>query len=139
MAVKVDESKCTGCGICVDVCSVEAIVIDQVAKVDAETCIDCGACMDECPNDAIIMPEIEIASSARNPYSAPLSPIPTIPNGSNPNTPWTSAGQSVINQPTKGGLLEQVFDFFGKSAGQGRGRKKGGGGKSGRGKGRHGR
>ena len=138
MAANVDESKCDGCGICVDVCPVEAIVIDQIAKIDADTCIDCGACVDECPNNAIIILENEIASSTRNLYPAQPSPIPAIPHGSNPNTPLTSAGQSGVKQENKSGLLGQVFDFFRKSAGQGRGQKKSGDRGGGRGSGRRG-
>ena len=53
MAAVVDEAKCTGCGICVDECPVEAITLDDVVKIDPEVCTDCGRCIEECPNDAI--------------------------------------------------------------------------------------
>lgn len=54
MAVKIDESKCTGCGACVEACPVDALKIENgKAKVDADTCIDCGTCVDECPVEAI--------------------------------------------------------------------------------------
>lgn len=57
MAAQVDTEKCTGCGLCVDTCPVEAIKQDDdTTKVDKDLCTDCGTCVDECPNDAISVP-----------------------------------------------------------------------------------
>ena len=57
MAVQIDGEKCTGCGLCVDACPVEAISLENdKVKVDAEKCVDCGQCVEECPNEAIKMP-----------------------------------------------------------------------------------
>lgn len=53
MAVTIDKEKCTGCGLCEQVCPVDAIKIDKVVKVDEDVCVDCGTCISECPNDAI--------------------------------------------------------------------------------------
>ncbi len=53
--VKIDESKCTGCGLCVDACPVKAITLEAVAKIDEGLCRGCCVCMDECPNDAICL------------------------------------------------------------------------------------
>lgn len=52
--VKVIESECVACGVCVDVCPQDAIVVDDVAVIDQNKCVDCGACVDECPSDAIV-------------------------------------------------------------------------------------
>lgn len=53
MAAKVDESACSGCGVCAATCPVSAITVDGTAKVNADECIDCGACAGECPCSAI--------------------------------------------------------------------------------------
>ena len=53
--VVVDTQECTGCGICVDVCPVEAISqVDGVAHVNADECTECLTCVDECPVEAIL-------------------------------------------------------------------------------------
>ena len=55
--MKVDTQECTGCGICVDACPVEAISLnDDRAVIDEDECTECGVCVDECPNDAISLP-----------------------------------------------------------------------------------
>ena len=136
MAVTVDESKCNGCGMCFDVCPVEAITVDQVAKIDSATCIDCGSCVAECPNDSISMDEMAAAQSARSSCSPPPSQIPTMRDETLPNRFLTSDGQPGFRQVNRGDLLKQISNFFGKPTGQGRGRGKGRGGRGGRGKGR---
>ena len=63
MAVRVDESKCSGCGDCVPVCAVEALRLeDSMVKLLEEECIDCGACIDECPTGALSMEDEPVAA-----------------------------------------------------------------------------
>jgi predicted Fe-Mo cluster-binding NifX family protein/ferredoxin len=49
----IDSSKCAGCGICEDVCPVNAITIKGQAVVNPDVCTGCAACVYECPNAAI--------------------------------------------------------------------------------------
>ncbi|MBN1621492.1 MAG: 4Fe-4S binding protein [Endomicrobiales bacterium] len=56
MAVKIDKTKCTGCGACKDVCALEAIDIkDNKAVIIDDKCVECNACVDQCPTQAISM------------------------------------------------------------------------------------
>ncbi|MCP4761393.1 MAG: ferredoxin family protein [archaeon] len=59
LEVKVDESKCDGCGTCLEVCVFKGReVLDGKAHVDPEFCLGCGRCESVCPNGAISV-EIE--------------------------------------------------------------------------------
>ena len=53
MAAKVTKEKCTGCGECVEVCPVEAIIIENTKAVISEDCIECGVCVENCTQEAI--------------------------------------------------------------------------------------
>jgi len=46
--VKVQEDKCTQCGLCVAKCKVD------IRKVGDQECISCGECVDVCPTGAIV-------------------------------------------------------------------------------------
>ena len=56
---RVDEDKCTSCGICAKVCPYNAITVDKKNKRPAvvieAACAGCGTCAAECPSDAIDM------------------------------------------------------------------------------------
>ena len=55
VTLKLDESKCTGCLRCLDVCphAVLAASNGGVAIVDRDACMECGACATNCPVEAI--------------------------------------------------------------------------------------
>jgi NAD-dependent dihydropyrimidine dehydrogenase PreA subunit len=59
--IKIDEEKCTGCGLCVPGCAEEAIkIIDGKAKLVSEVfCDGLGACIGECPEGALSIEERE--------------------------------------------------------------------------------
>ncbi len=58
----VDESQCTGCGICHEErCRVGAITpVDGKVRIDAGRCIGCGQCAGHCPADAIALKKREM-------------------------------------------------------------------------------
>src|SRR6056297_177647 len=50
----IDREKCTACGLCVKVCPVDAIMVqDKLYSIDQETCIRCGECRNACRFEAI--------------------------------------------------------------------------------------
>lgn len=59
----IDESKCNGCGKCVNVCPVEAMMLVssndprhpkmKKAKVDQDVCLGCGVCKRSCSHEGI--------------------------------------------------------------------------------------
>ncbi|MBN1423996.1 4Fe-4S binding protein [Candidatus Fermentibacteria bacterium] len=59
----VDGSTCTACGVCVELCPVEAVSLQPcseseswvgtVARVDESRCLGCGLCARRCPSEAI--------------------------------------------------------------------------------------
>jgi NAD-dependent dihydropyrimidine dehydrogenase PreA subunit len=54
MKYQIDESLCTGCGLCVNVCPVRAIRLSDVAHIEIDSCTGCGACANVCKKGAII-------------------------------------------------------------------------------------
>jgi ferredoxin len=50
----IDKGMCVGCGICVEECPVDAIVMeDELAEIDMNDCIHCGRCHDVCDEEAV--------------------------------------------------------------------------------------
>lgn len=62
--ITADVKSCTGCGICVDVCPMQILGMDdtgrKVSLQDPDSCINCRACVNRCPNDSLfLVPETE--------------------------------------------------------------------------------
>ena len=55
MKIVIDKEKCTGCGICVDSCAMEAIKVNVKARIDYIRCVNCKMCITICPTKAIVL------------------------------------------------------------------------------------
>ena len=55
VTLKLDQDKCTGCGMCLEVCPHEVFKMNtRHAEIrDRDACMECGACSRNCPFDAI--------------------------------------------------------------------------------------
>jgi ferredoxin len=47
------KERCSVCGLCADVCPVEAISQFGPYVIDPKKCTGCGICRDDCPSGAI--------------------------------------------------------------------------------------
>jgi MinD superfamily P-loop ATPase len=111
---KIDREKCTGCGICLNVCSVKAItLVNGKAQIDKEKCTNCGVCAPACPADAIYS---DLNSDARIQQDFPPGQGPAFP------------GSSAVGG-TGRGLGRGMGRGLGKGPRDGRGGGRGGGGR----------
>ena len=53
--LNIDRSKCTKCGICIDICPNNALELrdDEPELTHPELCTECGVCEDQCPSRSI--------------------------------------------------------------------------------------
>ena len=57
VTLNLDEKKCIGCSMCLEVCPHQVFKIDsQKARIQyRDRCMECGACTRNCPVEAIIV------------------------------------------------------------------------------------
>ena len=68
--------KCAGCGVCEDVCPVEAVQVSNgVARIDQDRCNECEACVEACPNEAIL---VVIEPAEEKALSLHEKPVPKV-------------------------------------------------------------
>jgi ferredoxin len=106
--LKVDFEKCTGCGTCLDACSVEAIsLLTGKAVIDHKVCNACGECALVCPAEAIISIEAPIPAEVVPSRSISVRQAqPVAVYRSQKITPWIGAMLTVASRE----LLPRVAD-----------------------------
>jgi len=98
--ISIDESKCDGCGLCVEACHEGALaLVDGKAKlVRPNFCDGMGDCLPACPQDAISF--VESGPSESIPMAQPL--MAGMPNMSVPGVQW----------PIQLALVSPMSDFL---------------------------
>jgi electron transport complex protein RnfB len=78
---QVDAEACSGCEMCVDRCSMDAITMntEEIAQIDMQRCIGCGLCVSSCPEQALSLEQKQADSIAvpprRSEFMRPSSEI----------------------------------------------------------------
>ncbi|MEK7373768.1 MAG: 4Fe-4S dicluster domain-containing protein [Thermodesulfobacteriota bacterium] len=103
--IKIDETKCDGCGNCVTGCHEGALqVIDGKARLISDLlCDGLGACIGECPQDAI-----KIETRAAEPYDEVKVMDGMVKHG--PNT--IKAHLKHLKDHAQKTFLKQAFDYL---------------------------
>ncbi len=57
MSVEIDLEECNGCGICVQICPLDCLRMDENKKafMKYDECWSCGSCTLDCPVEAITL------------------------------------------------------------------------------------
>lgn len=98
MSAVVNQEKCAGCGVCIEVCPVQAISLNlkRKAQINSEKCIECGKCARECPNQAI-----ELVQETTYPLVQRDLPQPIV-------SPQRGDATAVESKSQPGGTLRSV-------------------------------
>lgn len=59
----IDQEKCTGCGLCLKSCAVNALSVKNESAAVSDVCVMCGVCVDVCPFNAILIEKKEAAET----------------------------------------------------------------------------
>lgn len=118
--IKIDQERCVGCGICVNVCSEGIEIIDGKARIKNQNADCLKNAVNACPRGAILIDEEETENKDTN-----------NPNLDHNQSHWTGQGAGQSEGFGMGRRFNQ-----GRGMGKGMGRGRGFGGGRGQGRGR---
>jgi Fe-S-cluster-containing hydrogenase component 2 len=93
--ITIDETRCTGCGVCLSLCPQEAIVLEaERAEIRQELCSSCGICISACPQGAIR--EADLVPVIRLPARPEQKPVVKVPPGGSERVPARARRLEVV-------------------------------------------
>lgn len=124
--IKIDEDKCTGCGICAMACHEGAIKIEKgkAKLIRDDYCDGLGDCLPACPTGAISFEEREalpyneeavkanIASKTKLPCGCPGSMEQSIKRATSDEGSCVTVGTQLINWPVQIKLASPAASYF---------------------------
>lgn len=101
--IRIDETRCDGCGLCVEACPTGAIrLVDRVARVEQSLCRGCEACLEACPQGAILSvqepTEILEPVPVRTSSPVPVRPAPLTDRPAGRLLPWVGAALAFVGR-----------------------------------------
>ncbi|MBN2258020.1 MAG: 4Fe-4S binding protein [Anaerolineaceae bacterium] len=79
MKMIIDQSLCKGCGVCVSICPVDAIVMHAgKAFINRSKCTSCLLCIEACPTGALQQVQVDDRMVTRDPASSHVVQSQTI-------------------------------------------------------------
>jgi Fe-S-cluster-containing hydrogenase component 2 len=93
--IVIDEARCTGCGVCLNLCPQEAIVLEtERAAINQELCSGCGVCISACPQRAI--QEADLVPVTRLPARPEREPAVEVSSGRSVRVPARTRPLEVV-------------------------------------------
>jgi Fe-S-cluster-containing hydrogenase component 2 len=93
--IVIDEARCTGCGVCLNLCPQEAIVLEaERAAINQELCSGCGICISACPQGAI--QEADLVPVTRLPARPEREPVVKVPSSGPVRVPARTRPLQVV-------------------------------------------
>ncbi len=118
MVISINQSQCSGCGICLDGCPNDAIqLVNGYAQINQELCLQCEACISVCPTGAIVsqmtVPQKESTALVIPQPSQDIqakTPPPKQP------IPWTTTILTLLTSDILPKLTDLVFNIINQRA-----------------------
>lgn len=118
--IRIDESKCTGCGLCIPNCAEGSLEIrdGKAVLVKEALCDGLGACLGHCPEGALVIEEREAEAFDEELVEQRLEELGRKPHEAEP-LPCGCPGSSVQSLKPRGGCPSAQVVSLGAKAGAG--------------------